>query len=64
MVKPILHSYKDGKCIVCEPPTNVGEVVIKGVGAEVIYDLQGRRVTSPVKNGIYIVNGKRRVVTN
>ena len=24
-----------------------------------IYDLQGRRVSNPVKGGIYIVNGKK-----
>ncbi len=29
----------------------------------VIYDLTGRKVTSPVK-GIYIVNGKKMVIDN
>jgi hypothetical protein len=24
-----------------------------------IYDLQGRKVTKPVKGGLYIVNGKK-----
>jgi len=33
------------------------------VESAVIYDLQGRRVTSPTK-GIYIVNGQKRIINN
>ena len=40
--------------------TEVGVLEFKGKKSELIYDLQGHRVSTPVK-GIYIVNGKKLV---
>ena len=29
---------------------------------EVVYDLQGRKVENPSKKGVYIVNGKKKII--
>ena len=43
--------------------TGIGKIeMTEAVGNDKIYDLQGRRVTSPTKKGIYIVNGRKVVV--
>lgn len=45
-----------------EGSTSIEELMMqKQPVEEVIYDLMGRRVTTPQKGHIYIVNGKKRV---
>ena len=39
--------------------TNLKSVDAKEVSNQIIYDLQGRRVTSPQKGGVYIIGGKK-----
>ena len=29
---------------------------------EVVYDLQGRKVNAPSKKGVYIINGKKKII--
>jgi hypothetical protein len=41
--------------------TGMEEVVSAEPRETVIYDLSGRRVMHPVKGGVYIVNGKKRI---
>ena len=54
----------DAKFVVDEDPTGIEYIVPNGEtqnDANVVYDLQGRRL-STVKSGIYIINGKKVVV--
>lgn len=39
--------------------TDLEEVELNTNGETLIFDLQGRRVTTPTKGGVYIVNGKK-----
>ena len=39
--------------------TDLEEVELNTNGETLIFDLQGRRVTTPAKGGVYIVNGKK-----
>ena len=43
-------------------PTAIDSIATDNAGDNVIYDLQGRRVTTPAKKGMYIVNGKKVVM--
>ena len=40
-------------------PTGIANITQKATQSTAVYDLQGRKVTKPVKSGIYIVNGKK-----
>ena len=40
-------------------PTGITDVMAQQAGSDAIYDLSGRRVTTPQQKGIYIVNGKK-----
>ena len=58
--------YEDGKRIFTyedfykEPITSsIRKSSAKGKGEKVVFDLQGRIVTTPQKNGLYIKNGKK-----
>ena len=42
--------------------TGIEEVVPSQQREDVIFDLSGRRVKQPVKGGVYIVNGKKRIL--
>ena len=42
-------------------PTNIDEVV-QELKSSAVYDLQGRKVATPVKGGIYIQNGKKVII--
>ncbi len=42
--------------------TGIEEVVPSQQGEDVIFDLSGRRVKQPVKGGVYIINGKKRIL--
>ena len=46
-----------------ETPTGIDDVkaILNGCGADMIYDLSGRRVNNPTK-GIYIINGKKVLI--
>ena len=44
-----------------ETSQRVSVVVVEGNKANVVYDLQGRRVQN-VKSGLYIINGKKVLV--
>lgn len=46
---------------VYDDPTGISETVIDKVKDYRIYNLQGMQITSPVKGGIYICNGKKFV---
>lgn len=48
------HNYVD--------PTGIESIKRNDASTPVWYDLQGRRITTPTSNGIYIVNGKKVVV--
>ena len=53
---------KDGKLKVTDTPTGIGGVgVLRVIGGEDFYDLQGRKVSIPGK-GIYIKNGKKIII--
>ena len=43
------------------PTTAIEEVKDENGNVKVIYDLQGRKVTTPVKGSIYIQNGKKHI---
>ncbi len=45
-----------------EGTTDIENSEIKNQKSEFVYDLYGRRVDNPVKGGIYIVGGKKKVV--
>ena len=45
-----------------EGTTDIENSEIKKQNSEFVYDLYGRRVDNPVKGGIYIVGGKKKVV--
>ena len=45
-----------------EGTTDIENSEIKNQNSEFVYDLYGRRVDNPVKGGIYIVGGKKKVV--
>ena len=49
------------RVIIREPngTTAIEDAVIDAVQDNVVYDLQGRRVTNPTKSGVYIVNCKK-----
>lgn len=66
VVSANLHSYENGKCTECgtTDPTGIDVIRAESNRTSVIYDLQGRRVVNPVKNGIYIVNGELKVLTD
>lgn len=66
VVSANLHSYENGKCTECgtTDPTGIDVIRTESNRTSVIYDLQGRRVVNPVKNGIYIVNGELKVLTD
>ena len=42
--------------------TGIADVKIDNVTNDAIYDLQGRRVSNPLRKGIYIRNGKKFIV--
>jgi hypothetical protein len=42
--------------------TGIEDVVPSQQREDVIFDLSGRRVKQPVKGGVYIVNGKKRIL--
>ncbi len=42
--------------------TGIEEVVSSQQREDIIFDLSGRRVKQPVKGGVYIVNGKKRIL--
>lgn len=42
--------------------TGIEEVVPSQQREDIIFDLSGRRVKQPVKGGVYIVNGKKRIL--
>ena len=42
-----------------EHPDGINKLISEVKNQEVIYDLQGRKVTKPQKNGLYIKNGKK-----
>ena len=44
------------------PTTEIEEVESESKKAEVIYDLQGRKLNAITKSGLYIVNGNRVLV--
>ena len=44
-----------------EGSTSIEELLQEQPKEEIIYDLMGRRVVTPVKGQIYIVGGKKRV---
>lgn len=48
------HNYVD--------PTGIESIKCDDASTSVWYDLQGRRITTPTSEGIYIVNGKKVVV--
>lgn len=48
------HNYVD--------PTGIESIKCDDASTTVWYDLQGRRITTPTSEGIYIVNGKKVVV--
>jgi autotransporter-associated beta strand protein len=53
---------KEGKLKVTDTPTGIGELrVIRELGEEGFYDLQGRKVSTPRK-GLYIKNGKKIII--
>ena len=39
--------------------TEIDNVPLNGSSEDVIFDLHGRRVLTPVKGGVYIINGKK-----
>ena len=59
--KTVVH-WKDFFHIVVDLPSGINVIDNKTEDAGCIYDMQGRKVTMPKKNGIYIKNGKKFVV--
>jgi len=66
--EPEQHQVVDGKCVVCgteiDSPTGV-ETMSDGRGkmSDAWYDLQGRKLNfKPTQKGVYINNGKMRVI--
>ena len=43
-------------------PTAIKDVNRETITNNLYYDLQGRKVNSPLKKGLYIVNGEKRVI--
>ena len=42
--------------------SGINEINLNNLSGTAIYDLQGRRVTKPVRGGIYLINGKKVVL--
>lgn len=68
--KAVLFSFDESKGVKEEPeepdepeiiPTGINNVDATTEG-DVIFDLQGRKVTRPTKRGVYIVNGRKVVI--
>ena len=46
-----------------ESSTGINDVTANGDKEEIVYDLNGRRITKkPLAPGIYIINGKKRII--
>ena len=49
-----IWGYRSG-----DDPTGISDIPLLNHQEEIIFDLQGRRVTKPARKGVYIVNGKK-----
>lgn len=62
-VKSFLGSGNISLTVSLDVATGIGNIADDEANAEIVYDLYGRRITHrPLQPGIYIINGKKRMI--
>lgn len=60
---PYLNAPETIKLVISGETTGISSIKTDSLNGQKVYDLQGRRVSKPTQKGIYIVNGRKVVVS-